>query len=111
VEGLTPERLFERRWALLLVERVLDRLGAEYTSASERKFYQTVRPFLTVEADAQARERCAAQLNLSEGAFKVALHRFRRRFGELMRREVAHTVGSAEDVEAELRYLLDVLSE
>ena len=111
VDGITPERLFERRWALLLVERVLKRLEAEHASKEEHEFFEAVRPFLIEEADAAARARVAAQLKMSEGALKVALHRFRRRFGELLRREVAHTVGSQEEVEAEIRHLLDVLSE
>jgi DNA-directed RNA polymerase specialized sigma24 family protein len=111
VEGMTPGRLFERRWALLVIERVLKRLEVEHESEGKRDFFQIVRPFLTVEADAAARAQSAVQLNLSEGAFKVALHRFRRRFGELMRREVAHTVDSPEEVEAEIRHLLDVLCE
>jgi RNA polymerase sigma-70 factor (ECF subfamily) len=110
-DGLTPERLFDRRWALLLVERVLKRLEAEHASEAQRAFFQAARPFLVAEAEGAARTEIAAKLNLTDGAFKTALHRFRRRFGELLRREVAHTVGSREEVEAELRYLLDILSE
>jgi RNA polymerase sigma-70 factor (ECF subfamily) len=64
-----------------------------------------------VETDAGVRAELAAKLKMSEGAFKVALHRFRRRFGELLRREVAHTVSSPQEVEAEIQHLLNVLVE
>lgn len=111
VDSLAPERLFDRRWALVIVERVLKRIEAEHTFGDKRALFQEVRPFLVAEADGTARAGAAAKLEMSEGAFKVALHRFRRRFGELLRSEVAHTVGSEEEVEAEIRHLLDILSE
>jgi RNA polymerase sigma-70 factor (ECF subfamily) len=111
VDGVTAERLFDRRWALMIVERVLNRIETEHASEDKRALFQEVRPFLVAEADGAARAGAAAKLLMSEGAFKVALHRFRRRFGELLRSEVAHTVGAEEEVEAEIRHLLDILSE
>jgi RNA polymerase sigma-70 factor (ECF subfamily) len=110
VDQLSPERLFERRWALQLIERVLHRLAGEHSGPAERQFFQVARPYLTQEVDAAIRARLAQELDMTEGAFKVALHRFRRQFGELLRREVAHTVASPDDVEAEIRHLLEVLT-
>jgi RNA polymerase sigma-70 factor (ECF subfamily) len=111
VDDETPGKLFERQWAVTLVSRVLDRLREEFDKRGNTALFAGLQPFLTGEPDAGAQERLAGQLGMETGAVKVALHRARRRFGELLRREVAHTVNRPEDIADELRHLLAALSE
>src|SRR5262249_6525200 len=80
VENQTPERLFERRWALRVIERALARLKSVHAAPRDGAFFEIARPYLTAEADAETRSKLAAELGMTEGAFKVALHRFRRQF-------------------------------
>ena len=107
----TPEKLFERRWAATLVRRVLDRLREEFERRGNAALFSGLQPFLTNEPEIGAHERLAKQLGMEIGAVKVSLHRARRRFGELLRREVAHTVSSPQEVEEELRHLLAAIAE
>lgn len=110
-QGETPETAFERRWAALLVRRVLDELGREFGQRGRAVLFTALRPLLTGEPDATDYERIGGQLGMEAGAVKVALHRARRRFGELLRSEVAHTVSRPDDVEAEIRHLLAAIAE
>lgn len=107
----TPEKHFERHWATTLVRRVLDRLREEFEKRGNTALFSGLQPFLTDEPETGAQERLATQLGMETGAVKVALHRARRRFGELLRREVAHTVSRPEEVEEEIRYLLAAIAE
>jgi len=107
---LTPEREFERRWALLLLERVLDRLGHEMEKAGREEQYAELRPFLTAAADTPRYAEVAARLRTTEGAVKVSVHRIRRRYRDLLRREIAETVSSPEEVEDEIHHLLTALA-
>jgi DNA-directed RNA polymerase specialized sigma24 family protein len=110
VETLTPEKLFDRRWALLVVEGVFTRLRQEYAAAGKERLFSLMEPGLTGDLGAGTCSKWAAVLNTTEGAARVALHRLRRRFGELLRSEVAHTVASPEEVDQEIRHLLAVIS-
>ena len=105
VERLTPERLFERSWAFALLEKVLARLKQEYAAAEKAELFATLEPELTCEIQPGWLTARAAELNMSEGAVKVALHRLRRRFGELLRSEIVHTVSNPEEVDGEIRSL------
>jgi RNA polymerase sigma-70 factor (ECF subfamily) len=107
----TPDKFFERRWAVTLVRRVLDRLLEEFEKHGNSALFSGLKPYLTNEPEIGAQEALAKQLGMETGAVKVALHRARRKFGRLLRREVAHTVSSPEDVEGELRYLLAAIAE
>lgn len=111
VDHTTPEKYFERRWAATLVRRVLSQICAEYEQRGQGALFLGLQPALTGDGDADAQGRLAQQLGLNAGALRVALHRARRRFGELLRREVAHTVSRPEDVEPELRHLLAAIAE
>jgi RNA polymerase sigma-70 factor (ECF subfamily) len=104
--NLTPERVYERRWALTLLERTMERLRAE--SASQIRFNR-LKVFLTGELGDSYRD-VAHDLGMNEGALKVAVHRLRRRYGDLLRAEIAQTVASPEDIKDELHYLLSVVS-
>ena len=107
---LTPERVYERRWALTLLEGVLCRLEAESGAAGKRKVFLRLRPFLTGDGERGSYRRLARELSMSEAALKVAVHRLRRRYRELLRAEIAETVARPEDVDDELRHLLAAVS-
>lgn len=99
----TPERAYDREWALALLQRVIDRLGLEHAAAGRGAFFERAKGFLTGESDAYA--AAAAGLGMEEGALRVAVHRLRRRYRELLRDEIAQTLADAGDVEEELRSL------
>lgn len=103
---MTPERHFERQWAISLLDQVLDALRNEYQAEGKGDLFDEIRAVIIGQAGAYA--EMAARLRRSEGAIKVAVHRLRHRYRELIRAQIAATVGE-EDVEDELRYLLAVL--
>lgn len=100
----TPDTLFDRQWALTLLDRVLTRLGHE---AMRRKtlHFERLKVYLTGDDPEHTYAETAAALGLTEGAVKVAVHRLRRRFRECLRQEIAHTVSSAEEIEDEIHHL------
>lgn len=104
----TPERAFERRWARTLLDRSFERLDREMAASSQPEGFSRLRPFLTGEATEGYRD-AALELGMEESAVRVAVHRMRRRFGAILREEVAHTIGVASEVDAELRHLLEVV--
>ncbi|MBL8861263.1 MAG: sigma-70 family RNA polymerase sigma factor [Planctomycetes bacterium] len=104
-----PERTFEREWALTLLGRARERLAAEQAHAGKAAVFEALLPALAGDDDAPPHAAVALRLGISENAAKVALHRLRRRLGELVRDEVAGTLGPGEDVEGELRELLAAL--
>jgi RNA polymerase sigma-70 factor (ECF subfamily) len=107
-EPLTPEQVFERRWALTLLERVLVRLQAELAAAGRGREFERLRGFLTGEQPKLAYRDVGAELGLSEAAVKTAVHRLRQRFGALLREEIAGTVAGPHEVDDEVRHLLAV---
>jgi RNA polymerase sigma-70 factor (ECF subfamily) len=110
IESVTPETLFERRWAWALIEQVLARLKQEYVTGGKADLFAKLEPALTGETAAGVYAEWAAALGMSEGAVKVALHRLRRRFGELLRSEIAHTVCSPEEIDDEIRQLFAAIA-
>lgn len=107
---LPADRLYERRWALTLLERTMDRLRAEFDRAGKAVEFERLKSFLTADKSAIAYAEIARELGLTEGAARVAVHRLRRRFREVFREETAHTVAAAEDVDEEVRQLLLALA-
>lgn len=107
-DSLTPEKIFEHRWAAALLERVLQELREEYVAAGKRDFLEAVKQQLWGERTVP-QATLAVRLGMTEGALKVALHRLRRRFRELLRFEVGQTVSSASGIDEELRELMSVL--
>jgi RNA polymerase sigma-70 factor (ECF subfamily) len=101
----TPERLYERRWALTLLEQTLARLRQELTDAGKERLFAALKETLTGDGTDEPYERIGRDLGLSEPAVKTAAHRLRRRYQELLRAEVAQTVASPDEVEDELRDL------
>ena len=110
-ERFGPDRLFERRWALTLLEKVLARLREEQVAAGRSAMFELLKESLTARGRAAPYAELAARLGTSEGAVKVAVHRLRQRYRELLEAEIANTVASPEEVAEERRYLLSVLSE
>lgn len=107
--ALTAERLFQRRWALALLEQVLARLREEFRSAGKGAHFERLKVTLTGEKGAPAYRQLGGELGLSEGAVKVAVHRLRQRYRELLREEIAQTVDDPEHVEDEIRELFIAL--
>lgn len=105
----TPEQYFERRWALTLLGTVLKRLGAEYEREGKGGLFATLNPGLVGGRETQPYAEMAAGLGMNEGAVKVAVHRLRKRYRQLLREEIAHTMAEGEDVDEELRHLFAVL--
>jgi RNA polymerase sigma-70 factor (ECF subfamily) len=105
----TPERLYDRQWCLTLLDGVFEALGAEYAAAGKKVVFDRLKEFLTAGEDAGTHADAARELGTTAGAVKVAVHRLRRRYREELCRRVADTVGSDEDVEDEIRYLLETL--
>lgn len=102
----TPDRLFERRWALTVLDRVLARLEEEHGDSPTRAAkFAALKPLLTVSEGASPYADVAETLDMTEGAVKVAVHRLRRRYKELLRDEVAQTVSDPQAVDQELNDL------
>jgi RNA polymerase sigma-70 factor (ECF subfamily) len=105
----TPDRIFERRWALSMLERVMDRLRDEFVQHGRSENFERMKVFLLGQSEAPYAD-LAREMNTSEGALKVAIHRLRKRYRELFRQEIADTVVDPAEVESELRYLAAVLT-
>ncbi len=105
----TPESLFERRWALSLLERSLDRLRNDLKGSDQAERSLRLVGYLTGDASSPGYGQVASELGMSESAVKVAMHRLRGRFREYLREEVAHTVVDPDKIDDELDYLLVVL--
>lgn len=106
---LTPEQCYERRWALALLDRVLSRLQDENAAAQKLELFETLKPCLLGERQNQPYTVLATKLGLTEGAVKVAVHRLRQRYRQLLREEIAHTVATPAEVDEEMRYLVTVV--
>jgi len=105
---LTPERMFEKQWALSLLDHVLSRLHAEMAAAGKSALFEAVKDTLTgVRSITYA--AIGAELGMTEGAVKVAAHRMRRRYRALLQEEIAQTVASSDEIGDEIRYLLSCL--
>jgi RNA polymerase sigma factor (sigma-70 family) len=102
---LTAEKLLDRQWALALLDRVLIRLQAEFVTDGKGKQFEQLRTFLTEGKGATSYAVVAAKLDTTEGAAKVAVHRLRRRYRELLREEIAHTVADPANIDEEIRQL------
>jgi RNA polymerase sigma-70 factor (ECF subfamily) len=108
-DHLSADRIYERRWALTLMEQVLRRLRDEYVMAGNAELFDLLKQLLPDEPGAPSRAEIALQLGLTDNALRQAFHRFRQRYQLLLREEIGHTVAVASDVEDELRHLITVL--
>ena len=108
-DGLTPEKIFERRWAMALLEKVLARLHEHYTGDGREPLFHALKPYVWGESPTEGYAQIATRLNLSEGALRVAMHRLRESFRRLLREEVGRTVASPAEIDGELRELVAAL--
>jgi RNA polymerase sigma factor (sigma-70 family) len=109
-DGLTPEKLFDRRWAMILLDRALGHVRDEYTKSGRSDLFGHLHGVLTGDAGGVPYSEIARTTGMSEGAVKVAVHRLRRRFREALVAEIAETVSNHDDIDAEIRYLLNAVS-
>lgn len=109
-DALAPDQLYERRWALTLLDQALDRLQEEYEHAGKLEEFQRLKPFLTADRGSIPYGQLAASLGMTEGTARVAIHRLRKRFREVFRAEVAETVAGIEDIDEELRHIAQILA-
>lgn len=109
VSELTPELLYEQRWACVLLERVMQRLEQDAVEAGKGQFFAALKPFLAGESPSVSYAELAAKFGVSEAALKMKTQRLRHRYQRLLREEIAHTVASPEEVEDEIRHLFRVL--
>jgi len=108
---LTAEKIFDRRWATTVLDQAMDRLREECLASQKGDLFEKSQNYLSGEKGAASYADLAASLGMSEGAIKVAVHRLRQRYGELVRAEIAQTVASPGEVDEELHYLFAVLRE
>jgi RNA polymerase sigma-70 factor (ECF subfamily) len=108
-EQTTPETLFEKRWALNVLEQALAQLGQEYVGAGKQDLFKALKIFLSGDRQLIPQAEIAARLGVSLNAVRVALHRLRQRYGEVLRDQIAATVSCPAEIEEEIRYLMSVL--
>ena len=106
----SPDKLFERRWAMTLLDQVLARLAQEFSDAGKSELFNRLRPFLVEGAGEKTYAETAREGGTTEEALKKAVQRMRRRYHQLFREEIAQTVASPDEVEEELRHLCAILS-
>ena len=106
---LPPDQLYERQWALTLLDQVFTRLRNECVAAGKAELFDTLRVHLSGEKAAASYAEVGTTLAMSAGAVQVAVHRLRKRYGELLRAEIAHTVSRPGEVDEELRHLFAAL--
>jgi RNA polymerase sigma-70 factor (ECF subfamily) len=109
VTNLTPDKVYERNWALAVMQKGLDELEAEFKSAGKDRLFSALRTFLTSEPTTGDYKNIAEQLNMKEGAVAVSVYRMRQRYRELIRGVVANTVSSPMEIDGEMRHLFELL--
>lgn len=110
VDRMTPEQVYERRWALTILDRAMGRLRGELVDAERGAEYDRLKGFLTGEEPRRPYREVAAELSMTEGAVKTSVHRLRQRFGALLRQEIGETVARPDEVDDEVRHLLGVIA-
>src|SRR5437588_9270458 len=108
-DPMTAEMIYERRWALTVLERVLGRLKEEHLAAGNAALFDSLKQLLPDDPGSPSQAEIAAQLGMTENAVRQAFYRFRQRYQSLLREEIAHTVATPGDIEDELRHLIAVI--
>lgn len=109
-DQMSPEALFEKSWALTVLERTVGRLEAEMAGKNKRELFEHLKVYLTAEKDVLPYRDMAAELAMTEGSVRVAVHRLRRRYRELLRDEIAQTVASEDQIDEEMEHLFAALT-
>jgi hypothetical protein len=104
----TPDRAFEKQWAMTVLQCTLERLRQDFATKDQSDHFDALKVFVWGDGSASQVE-VAAQLGMTSNAVGVAVHRLRRRFGELLREEISHTVSEPAEVDDELRHLMTVI--
>ena len=110
VDETNPQLLYEQAWAVAVLDQAMTLLETEYAGAGKQLVFEQLAPCLQGDRQALTYAELGAQLGMSEGAVKVAVHRLRQRYRELLRASVANTVADPLEVDGELRHLMEVLS-
>ena len=111
MDETNPQSLFERRWALSLLEHVMVKLRSEFAAGGRDDLFESISAFLNAESDETRYAELAGRLGLSDGALRTAVYRMRRRYRKLLRAEIAETVSTPEQTDDEIRFLLTTLSD
>jgi len=106
----TPESIFNRQWALAILQNAMDTLRKEYVQTGRQGLFETVCPFLTEPSEAPPLAALAKKLEMTEGALRVAIHRLRRHYGDVIRKEIADTVEDPSEIDAEVRHLREAVA-
>jgi len=106
----TPEKIFLRNWALTVLKQAMSALQRECEANDKAVLFRETKNLISGDRDGAAYAQISKNLNMGEGAVRVAVHRLRQRYGELLRQEVAHTVTCEAEIDEELRYLFQVLN-
>ena len=109
-EGLSPEQIYEKGWATTLLDRALQGLQTDYEAAGMARLFNELKVYIWGEKSGLSYSEIGAQLGLTEGAVKVAAHRMRQRFRQLLRAEIGNTVVDPGEIDAELQYLFEVIA-
>src|SRR5688572_20174128 len=110
IDKLTPDLIYERRWAVTLLDQVLDSLRREYEAESKGDLFQAIKVFLCGEKSAHSQAEIGESFGMTEGAVKAAVHRLRVRYRDRLRESVGKTVANPSEIDDELKHLLNVLS-
>jgi RNA polymerase sigma-70 factor (ECF subfamily) len=102
--------LFEKSWALQVLERTMDRLEAEMVASGKREQFDHLKVYLTTDKDTTAYEAMATELSMTEGSLRVAVHRLRRHYRKILRDEVAQTVSHVDQIDEEIGHLFSALA-
>ena len=108
--GTVPDTWFDRQWALAVMDRGLAKVQASFKESGKQKQFDVLKPWLIGDTENLSQTGAAAELGMTTGALKVAIHRLRKTFREAIRAEIIQTVNDPDDVAEELRYLIEVLS-
>jgi len=109
-ETLTPASAFDKQWARTLLDNAMQRLAGEYRESGKAELFEQLQSFLWGEAESTRYEQLSQRLTMSVVNLRVTAHRIRHRYREILREEIAQTVAAPDEIDAELRYLLQVVS-
>ena len=109
-DGLSPEQIYEKHWATTLLERVLEKLQMDYEAMGMKALFNELKTYIWGERSGLSYGDVASQLGLTEGAVKVAAHRMRQRFRQLLHEEIGNTVADPSEIGAEIKYLFEVMA-
>ncbi len=109
-EAVTPDAFFDRHWAATLVDRAVAALAAEFHASGKTEQFKVLKPSILGDLAPGSQNQAAARLGLSDGAVRVAVHRMRKRFREIIKAEIAQTLDNPARVQEELQYLVEVLA-